>query len=156
MITNLPSLLIGLLIVLLFVMIFFAVLDKLLKGDIGKKKPAPKTEESKKVAKEQVPEKPKPEEPTQPAMKIYNSELADDLAAMIKAEGDTSTTRLQIEKHTNRESNIAKYIQSKNYHGFDFGTEESAAEKDNEDLTFTSEDYKRIVALGNIDDAKPL
>ena len=143
-----------LLIILILISVFFALVDKLLKGGTNKKtedkKPVPKTEPIEKpVAK--LPTENKP----QPVMQIYNSELADDLNAMLKESKEEKSSRLQIENHTDRVSNISKYIQSKNYHGFDFNSEDQyVAGQDEDQLTFTREDYKRFMALSNIDDKK--
>lgn len=152
----LVNLIVILLIILIVVVVSFAVLDRLMKG--GFKKPAEKTSTPAKAAQDKPAEKPVEEPKAPTAMKIYNSELADDLNAMLK-DADTATpARLQIENHMNKESNIAKYLQSKNYHGFDFGMDDNFSMDDeaNEPMTFTREDYKRFVALSNIDDKKPL
>ena len=90
-------------------------------------------------------------------MEIYNSELADDLQAMLNEQPAETSSRLQIENHVKKSGNIAQYLQSKNYHGFNFDADVNPAEPDdNEKPSFTSEDYKRIMALSNIDDHKPL
>ncbi len=141
-----------LLAVLAFVLVFFAVVDRLLKGGTAKKTPEKKPT-SKPVSTEKAVEQPAVETKIQPTMKIYNSELADDLNAMLKDAKIDQSSRLQIEKHIERESNISKYIQSKNYHGFNFDTD-TATDNDEEPLTFTREDYKRFMALSNIDDKK--
>lgn len=161
MVTFLIRLLIGLLIMLVVVVIAFALLDRLIKG--GSKKvseitSAPKEKPAEKPVKEPVLEvKSAPQ--AAPQMEIYNSGLADDLNSMLKNSSSASSSRLQIENHLNKKGNIAKYIKDKNYHGFDFGSEDVAANSDDdneEPLSFTREDYKRIMALSNIDDDKPL
>ncbi|MBO4726031.1 MAG: hypothetical protein J5598_00330, partial [Clostridia bacterium] len=110
--TNGIVLIVILLIILVVVMVFFAFLDKVLKGSTTKapeKKPV--TSMPAKPA-----EKPNTEKKELPAMKIYNSELADDLDKMIKDSDDRQqTSRLQFENHINKENNITKYIQDKNY-----------------------------------------
>ncbi len=142
-----------LLAVLVFVLVFFAVVDRLLKGGTAKKTPEKKAT-AKPVTNEKAVENPTAETKVQPTMKIYNSELADDLNAMLKDTKTDQSARLQIEKRIERESNISKYIQSKNYHGFNFDADTTVTNDDEEHLTFTREDYKRFMALSNIDDKK--
>ncbi len=155
MTTYLIGLFVVLMIVLIVVVASFAVLDRMLKGG-STKKAAPKNTVPKKAPVEKPIEESIAVTKTPPTMNIYNSELADDLNEMLKSADNTGPTRLQIENHINKESNISKYLQSKNYRGFNFG-DESAADNDTEEpLSFTREDYKRIVALSNIDDNKPL
>ena len=156
MITYLVRFLIAVLIVLVVVVLLFALVDRLLKSGqkkVADKTPAPKEKPAEKPLAETV-EEIKP----QPDMKIYNSELADDLNDILKKSNSNASNRLQIENHMNKEGNIAKYIKSKNYQTFDFGTDDDAAVADEGDkpLSFTREDYKRIVALSNIDESKPL
>lgn len=145
-----------LLVVLVVVIILFAGVDKFLKGGVVKKSPEKKTA-SKPVVEEKTvkePTKPKNENPTVPVMKIYNSELADDLNAMLKETDSSKSSRLQIENHINRASHISQYIHDKNYHSFDFGNETEDADEVNETLTFNRDDYKRFMALSNIEDKK--
>ena len=154
MTNSLVGSIIVLMIILIIVVVLFALLDRLLKG-------SPKKTTEKSVApKKTVTEKPveEPAAKTLPEMKIYNSELADDLNAIIKNSNQSVPQRLQIENHIDKESNISKYLRSKNYRSFDFGTDDENAATDDEKqpLTFTREDYKRIMALSNIDDKKPL
>ena len=144
-----------LIIILVVVLILFAVVDRLLKGGTAKKsstkKPVTKTVETPKESKET------PKEIKVPTvMKIYNSELADDLNAILKESGTNKSQRLQMENHVNKESNISKYIQSKNYQSFDFGVDQDERTDEDADkpLTFTRDDYKRFMALSNIDDKK--
>ncbi len=143
-----------LLVVLVLLCVFFAFVDKLLKGGASKKiedkKPAPKTE----LVEKPVAKLPTENQP-QPVMQIYNSELADDLNAMLKETKKEKSSRLQIQNHTDKVSNISKYIQSKNYHGFDFNSDATSEdEQDENHLTFSRDDYKRFMALSNIDDKK--
>lgn len=143
-----------LLIALVVIVLFFAIVDKLLKGSASKKaedkKPTPKNEPVEKPA-AKLPTENQP----QPVMQIYNSELADDLNAMLNETKEEKTSRLQIENRADKVSNISKYIQSKNYHGFDFDSEGlNTTEQDEDQLTFTRDDYKRFMALSNIDDKK--
>ncbi len=153
MTNHLIGFVIVLMIVLIVVVASFAVLDRMLKG--GTNKVAEKKSAPKKTPAEIPTEEPAAVK-TLPAMNIYNSELADDLNAMIKNSNQNTPARLQIENHINKESNITKYLQSKNYRGFDFGDDETVTDDTEQPLTFTREDYKRIVALSNIDDKKPL
>ena len=150
-----------LLVVLAVVATLFALVDKMLKGDSAKK-PAEKKTEVAKPAQEIKPiesvQETKPIN-TGSRMQIYNSELADDLNAMLSEQPESSqSSRLQVETHTNRESNISKYIHEKNYHGFDFNTDDadSVSAEDNQPMSFSREDYKKFMALSNIDDDKPL
>lgn len=142
-----------LLAVLIVVIVFFAIVDYYLKNS-GKKK----TVEKKPAAKPVVEEKPKEVKPTEPkstpVMKIYNSELADDLNKIIKETDTSQTSRLNVESHLGRESNISKYIHEKNYQGFHFDAENDNLTEEDETMTFTREDYKRFMALSNIDDKK--
>lgn len=143
-----------LLVVLVVVIVFFAILDKYLKS--GAKKSAEKKTEPKKVAEKPIVKETVIETKTPTEMRIYNSELADDLNEMLKNSKNDETSRLQIQNHLDKKSNISKYLESKNYHSFDFGTvDDDIVEEDNQaPLTFTKEDYKRIMALSNIDDKK--
>lgn len=150
---NSLNLIVILLVVLALVVIGFALLERYFKQSASPKK----TEEEKSTSDEAV-EKPITIEPqVPPVMKIYNSELADDLSEMIKQSNPSESSRLQIENHIKKQSNISKYIQDKNYQSFDF-TEDYAAVSDEEQpkSSFTSEDYKRIMALSNINDKKQL
>lgn len=141
-------------IIIAVIVALFAILDRVLKG--GTKKAEKKPEEKKPEpapAPVQPISKPEPEAVQKPTMQIYNSELADDLNEILKKTETDNTVRLKIENHVHKESNVAKYIKSKNYRNFDFGAEENTEEKE-EPMTFTIEDYKRIMALSNIDDKK--
>ena len=146
-----------LLVVLAVVIILFAFVDRLIKGSgpakkkVEEKQLAPKEMPSEKIVQENKVETKSPVD-----MKIYNSELADDLNEIIKNTQRNETSRLQIEKHTDRTGNISKYIRDKNYQSFSFGTEDNTTAGDDEPMTFTQADYKRIVALSNINDKKPL
>ncbi|MCM1403940.1 MAG: hypothetical protein NC133_00300 [Prevotella sp.] len=144
-----------LMIFLIIVVVLFAVLDRMLKGG-STKKAAPKNQGPKKTPIAKPTAEPTVVNQTPPVMKIYNSELADDLNEMLKSADNSGTARLQIENHINKESHIAKYLQSKNYRSFNFGDDETADNTADEPLSFTREDYKRIMALSNIDDQKPL
>ena len=119
----------------------------------GRKKTESKPIVSEKTSNEQI-----SEIKSRPTMKIYNSELADDLNAMLKQSSNNESSRLQIENRKNRESNISKYIREKKYRSFDFGKvdDEPIEDDDNEPLTFSREDYKKFMALSNIKDKKPL
>ncbi|MBQ7973459.1 MAG: hypothetical protein IJ295_00685 [Clostridia bacterium] len=141
-------------IVLLVVIAFFAILDRLIKNS-GSKKPVEKKPEPKKTT-EKVEPAPAPVETpkTIPAMKIYNSQLADDLNEIIKKNDNDKSARLKIENHIHKEGNISKYIKGKNYQGFNFGTDEINADEEDKPMSFTIDDYKRIMALSNIDDKK--
>ena len=150
-------LIIFLLILLGVVPLLFFLVDRSLKG--GSAKPAEKKAESPKAVVE------KPAEPVKAAevkpavtMKIYNSELADDLNKMLEETDTNQSSRIQIENHTNKESNISKYITEKKYHGFDFGADGEGIidDTESEQFTFNREDYKKFMALSNIDDNKPL
>ena len=143
-------------IIIAVIVALFAILDRVLKGGTKKaeKKPEEKKPEPKPApAPVQPISKLEPEVVQKPTMQIYNSELADDLNEILKKTETDNTVRLKIENHVHKESNVAKYIKSKNYRNFDFGTEENTEEKE-EPMTFTIEDYKRIMALSNIDDKK--
>lgn len=150
------NLIITLLVVLAVVFVLFMILDRFLKG--GTKKPAEKTTVKMEDGEKKIEVKePLVENKVLPSMHIYNSELADDLNEMLKNSNSTESTRLKMEKHLDRESHITKYIQSKNYHNSDFENEEVVTSEDkNESLTFTRDDYKRFMALSNIDEDKPL
>lgn len=150
------NLIITLLIVLIIVVVLFMLLDCFLKG--GTKKTVEKAPAKTEKAEKQIETKPTPvENKVLPAMQIYNSELADDLEKMLKNTNLSEPARLEMEKHLNKESNIAKYIQSKNYHNLDFDSEEdTVSNNEDETLTFNREDYKRFLALSNIDEDKPL
>ncbi len=140
------------LVVLFVLVLFFNLLERFLKGS------------SKKATEKPVAPKPSPAkdvEPSEtPVLKIYNSELADDLQEILKQSNNNETARLQVESHISKEGNIAKYIKSKNYSGFNFDNDDETDASDDEDgdkgLSFTKEDYKRIMALSNIDDKKSL
>lgn len=139
-------------VILVSVIIIFAFVDRMLKGST--KKSETKTEKTKAA------ENPKPEiidqEKKISTMKIYNSELADDLNKIIEASEKDESSRIKIDQYTNKEGSISKYIKKKNYQTFDFGgTDEDENVGDDEDsISFTLDDYKRIVAISNIDDKK--
>lgn len=139
-------------VMLVSVIIIFAFVDRILKG--SPKKSETKTEKTK------VAENPKPEiidqEKKIPTMKIYNSELADDLNKIIEASEKDESSRIKIDQYTNKEGSISKYIKKKNYQTFDFGgtEEDENGGEDENSLSFTLDDYKRIVAISNIDDKK--
>lgn len=162
--TSLFGSIIVMLILLVVVIVFFAVLDRLLKDKTSKKNtkenPTPKTkpvEQPTVTAPINPATEPAAETVTPATMQIYNSELADDLYEMLKNSDTNKSSRLQIENHMGKESNITKYLQSKNYQSFDFAKYDSGdSENHEEPLSMTPEDYKRIVALSNIDDHKPL
>ena len=136
-------------IILVFVLCVFAIVDSMLKK-------SPKTEKTPtKSVKEKAETPAIPKEETPPVMQFYNTHLADDLNEILE-NTNKDNNRLQIENHLNKKGNVAKYIQSKNYHGFNFETEDAPTEVTKDELTFTQEDYKRIMALSNIDDRKPL
>ena len=134
-----------LVIVAIVVALLFKFLDFVLKGGVPKKKPAEKKPASKPVIAESPIKKTAVEsKPTGP-LKIYNSELADDLVAMLKNSNENQqSSRLQVENHLNTENNnISKYIQEKKYRGFDFGADgnKNQVEDNEEPMTFTREDY---------------
>ncbi len=86
----------------------------------------------------------------QPAMTIYNSNLADDLSTMLETGHAEPTDR----KHTGlnaNQSKIAKYIAEKNYHTFAFDADPNT---ETIPMSLTAEDYKKFVAISNIDDKK--
>ncbi len=151
---TLQGLLFVTIILLIIVIILFALLERLMKNS-----PKKNTEKvSPKVNKELpkiIEETTKVESPSD--MKIYNNELADDLNEIIK-KSNNKEMRLQIENHLNKKGNIANYIQSKKYRGFNFESEEVINDEstDVELPSFTQEDYKRIMAFSNIDDKKSL
>ena len=141
-------------IIIAVIVALFAILDRILKGSTKKTEKKPEEKKSEPApAPVQPISKPESEAVQKPTMQIYNSELADDLNEILKKTETDNTVRLKIENHVHKESNVAKYIKSKNYRNFDFGAEENIEEKE-EPMTFTIEDYKRIMALGNIDDKK--
>ena len=147
---NAASFLIVMLLILVGIIVLFALVDWLMKND-SKKKEA-------KVEQQAEPKAPEAEnkEEAVPTMKIYNNELADDLNKIIQQTEQEHSSRLKVDKHTNKEGNISKYIKRKNYQEFDFGNNElddkSVEEEDS--MSFTMDDYKRIMALSNIDDKK--
>ena len=151
---NSTMMILNLIIVLVFVICFFAVLDRLLKSGAKKSDKKKETKKNEEKKAEPVEEKPVVNKP-QPTMKIYNSELADDLNEILKTSQADASIRLKIENQMKNESNIAKYIKSKNYQSFNFESNLDDSEEDVEKpLSFSIEDYKRIVALSNIDDKK--
>lgn len=153
----LMNFIIVLLIVLIIVVVSFAILDRILKNDA--KKNSTKIPETKSTDIIESNQEPKNELEPAPAMKIYNSELADDINAMLNdQQSDSASNRLQLENHLHKTSNISKYIKSKNYQHFDFVPEENSTEDAETDksLLVTRDDYKRIIALSHIDDDKPL
>lgn len=139
-------------------MVLFFLTDLFLKK--GKKTTAPKPEKEtpKPTAVKDTPAAIKPvPTPTEKVAPIYNSDLADELDDIIKQNSPEDQTRIQIGKHVRAKSNIAQYLETKNYHTFDFhegavNPDEAATGDDK--MTFTKEDYKRIVALSNIDTKK--
>ncbi len=155
---NSVTLIIILLIALGVVVLLFAVVDRILKRSGATKKADEKKTESKPIVSEKTSNEQISEIKSRPTMKIYNSELADDLNAMLKQSSNNESSRLQIENRKNRESNISKYIREKKYRSFDFGKvdDEPIEDDDNEPLTFSREDYKKFMALSNIKDKKPL
>lgn len=152
---DLGGFVINAIIVLVVMLVLFAIVDRILKG--GTKKSTQKKTEEK-------PNKPEPKSviiedkkntPVEPQMKIYNSELADDLNEILKKSKVNNSARLKIENHMNKESNVAKYIKSKNYRSFHFEDQDDTSEQQEEQpMSFTVDDYKRIMALSNIDDKK--
>lgn len=88
---------------------------------------------------------------TLPTMTIYNSNLADDLDVMLR-DKQTQPGRPNLSNRVATKGHIANYVAEKNYHTFDFA--EPALTDEPEPMTFTKEDYKKIVALSNIDDKK--
>ncbi len=148
---NTIRVLIVLVLILVGIVILFAVADHLLKTN--SKKNEKKVEQPKAEQEVSVVEK---KEEVVPTMKIYNSELADDLNEIIKQTEQEHSTRLKVDKHTNKEGNISKYIKRKNYQEFDFGgsEEEEMVTQEEDPISFTMDDYKRIMALSNIDDKK--
>ncbi len=155
---NSVTLIIILLIALGVVVLLFAVVDRIFKKSGATKKADEKKTESKPIVSEKTSNEQISEIKSRPTMKIYNSELADDLNAMLKQSSNNESSRLQIENRKNRESNISKYIREKKYRSFDFGKvdDEPIEDDDNEPLTFSREDYKKFMALSNIKDKKPL
>lgn len=153
MIPFLVRFLVGMLIMLIVIVVIFALLDRAMKSGIKKTSENNSTPEEKPEAKPI--EEPVQETKPAPKMEIYNSELADDLNEMLKDSKQTSSSRLQIENHLNKGSNIAKYIQEKNYRSFDFGAENNISDGI-DDATMNREELKRIIALSHINDDKPL
>lgn len=140
---------------LVIVLLMFVLVDWYLKRGNQKQSDKPAV---KKEATEPTDAKEKPTaEPVSttvtplPAMNIYNSNLADDLDAMIKADKAQPTRQERGNQITTR-GHIAEYVAAKNYHTFSFDAEPN--EDVNPSMTFTKEDYKKIVALSNIDDKK--
>ena len=152
---DLGGFVINAIIVLVVMLVLFAIIDRVLKGS---------TKKSTEKKSEEKPNKPEPKPviaedkkvtPVEPQMKIYNSELADDLNEILKKTQVDSSARLKIENHMNKESNVAKYIKSKNYRSFHFEEQDGTNdEQEEQPMSFTVEDYKRIMALSNIDDKK--
>ena len=139
--------------IVVIISLLFKILDHFLKN--GFKKTEKKTEEKKTPAKPETVLTPTNQQTeVKPTMKIYNSELADDLNKILKDSETEDSVRLKIENHVHKESNVAKYIKSKNYQGFDFGGAETNDEEVEKPLSFTIDDYKRIMALSNIDEKK--
>lgn len=145
------SLIFSLVFLIILLIIFFAIVDKFLKGG---KKIDKKTESIKIPEKSSIETVSVENKNSLPTMKIYNSELADDLSEILKSSQNETSSRLKIENRSDKENNIAKYIKSKNYRSFDFNTEETANTDTEKELSFTLEDYKRIMAISNIDDKK--
>ncbi|MBR4419100.1 MAG: OadG family protein [Clostridia bacterium] len=147
---NAARFLIVMLLILVGIIVLFALVDWLMKNDSKKKET--------KVEQQAEPKAPEAEnkEEAVPTMKIYNNELADDLNEIIQKTEQEHSSRLKVEKHTNKEGNISKYIKRKNYQEFDFGNNESDDKSVEEEgsMSFTMDDYKRIMALSNIDDKK--
>lgn len=143
---------IGTLVVLAVVMVVFLLVDRLLKND-GKKAAAETKPADKPV--EKPAEKPVTEVKI-PTIQIYNSELADDLNEILKHTNSNNDARLNIESRVDRESNISKYIHDKKYESFNFADETESMTQDDEQqpMKFTREDYKKFMALSNIDDKK--
>lgn len=152
MTTNYFGYIIGTLVVLAVVMIVFLLVDKLLKSD-GKKVDA-KTKPADKPA--EKPTEKVVSEVKAPTIQIYNSELADDLNEILKHTNSDNDARLNIESRVDRESNISKYIHAKKYESFNFADETESISQDEEQqpMKFTREDYKKFMALSNIDDKK--
>ena len=138
------------LVILAVVLVVFLLADKFLKQDGSKVTKDKKTDEP---AVEKPVEK-VPEAPKSPVLQIYNSELADDLNEMLKHTDNSENSRLNIESHLDRESNISRYIHEKKYEGFNFADENAPAEEEDQPMKFTREDYKKFMALSNIDDPK--
>lgn len=141
---------IGALVILAAILVVLLLTDKLLKTD--NKKPDPNPTE------EQPVEKPA-EKPTTavnaPVMQIYNSELADDLNELLKNSKNDGDSRLNVEGRIDRQSNITKYIHEKKYEGFNFVDDDSKTNQEEDvGMKFTREDYKKFMALSNIDDKK--
>jgi len=148
-----------LIVVVVLVVLLFKLLDLFLKGGFAKKKTAEKKSATKAPDVEKKQKAAPVENKASGALKIYNSELADDLVAMLKDSNESQeSSRLQVEKHMNKaENNISQYIKDKKYRSFDFGTDDANnTEEDEEPMKFTREDYKKFLALSNIDDNKPL
>ncbi len=143
---NYISYIIGLLIVLAVVLVLFILVDKLLKD--GNKKVTKAEPSSGKTSSEKPADKTATVETKIPVMHIYNSELADDLNRMIKDSTPNETTRLKVE---NKQSSISKYIQSKNYESFNFANDFETSDDEDDTMKFTREDYKKFMALSNID-----
>ena len=149
MVTNYVGFMIGLIIFLVIVVIAFGLIDRLL----NQKPSEPKKNESDAVKPAPAEEKPPISESKPNVMQIYNSELADDLNEMLKHTDNNENARLNLENHIDKESNISKYIHEKNYQSFDFADSDDSTSSDEEQpMTFTREDYKKFMALSNIDD----
>lgn len=144
-------LVIALLVVLL---LLFVLVDWYLKRGNQKKadKPAAKTETPKPTAaKEKAIPEAAPTTVALPSMNVYNSNLADDLDAMLKA-GNSQSVRQERTNKITTKGHIADYVAAKNYHTFSFDVDPN--EDVDQSTTFTKEDYKKFVALSNIDDKK--
>lgn len=146
--------LIGALVILAVVIVFFLLIDKLLKYEPKKAEPQKddtKTEAPKPV--EKTVANSVAEKPNVPVMQIYNSELADDLNELLKNSEKKDNSRIKVESHIVESGNISKYVKEKNYHEFNFN-EENPDTAEDEPMTFTREDYKKFMALSNIDQPK--
>ena len=140
---------------LVIVLLLFVLVDWYLKRGNQKQtaKPAVKKEVTEPTdAKEKSTPEPAATAVTSlPSMNIYNSNLADDLDAMLKA-SKSQPTRQERSNQITAKGHIADYVAIKNYHTFAFDTEPN--EDAEQPMTFTKKDYKKFVALSNIDDKK--
>ena len=140
---------------LVIVLVLFLLGDWYLKRSGQKKTDKPAAKNEAKAATEVKPNRTESASTaattTPPTMNIYNSNLADDLDTMLEVSKSQPTHQERSNQITTK-SHIADYVAAKHYHTFSF--DEDANEEEKPTMTFTKEDYKKIVALSNIDDKK--
>ncbi len=141
---------------LVMILLLFFLADWYLKRSDKKKtsKPVISQKTPAETAKEkQTPTVTNPDKQVKPTtMTIYNSNLADDLDAILKDE-ETSSLHHNLSNRLTSKGQIANYVAEKHYHTFTFDNQPETIDN-SETPTFTKEDYKKIVALSNIDDKK--